>query len=218
MIFRIHRFFHFYAWRAKIRASYDFYALELLMLEVQGLQFDYGEKPLLQNISFSLSAGSALHIKGANGAGKTTLLKLLAGLLYPTDGEIKHQQHIAYVGHKAGVNMHLTPREHICFDLSPKSSDELIDVSLRRLKLFDLQYTPCGLLSAGQCRRVGLLQLINTNALLWLLDEPWVALDHESMDVLSDLLLAHVSVGGAVVFTSHQPLPFTFPVLQELVV
>jgi len=188
------------------------------MLEVQGLQFDYGDKPLLQNIRFALSAGSALHINGANGAGKTTLLKLLAGLLYPTEGEIKHQQKIVYVGHKAGVNTHLTPREHICFDLSPKSSDELIDVSLRRLTLYDLQHTPCGLLSAGQCRRVGLLQLINSDALLWLLDEPWVALDHESMEGLSDLLLAHVSVGGAVVFTSHQPLPFDFPILQELVV
>ncbi|MDF1827462.1 MAG: heme ABC exporter ATP-binding protein CcmA [Legionellaceae bacterium] len=188
------------------------------MLEVQGLQFDYGDKPLLQNISFALSAGSALHIKGANGAGKTTLLKLLAGLLYPTEGEIKHQQNLVYVGHKAGVNMHLTPREHIGFDLSSQLSDELIDVSLRRLKLFELQHTPCGLLSAGQCRRVGLLQLINSDALLWLLDEPWVALDHESMDVLTDLLLAHVNIGGAVIFTSHQPLPFDFPVLQELVV
>lgn len=188
------------------------------MLEVQGLQFDYGDKPLLQNVNFTLLAGAALHVKGVNGAGKTTLLKLLAGLLSPTDGKIKHQQNLAYVGHKAGVNMHLTPREHACFDLSPQLTDGLIDVSLRRLKLFDLQHTPCGLLSAGQCRRVGLLQLINSDALLWLLDEPWVALDHESMHILTDLLLAHVSMGGAVIFTSHQPLPFDFPVLQELVV
>ena len=190
------------------------------MLAAEGLQFDYGDKPLLQNISFALSAGAALHIKGANGAGKTTLLKLLAGLLHPTEGKIKHQyQHkLAYVGHKAGVNMHLTPREHARFDLSPNLSDALINTSLRRLNLFDLQHTPCGLLSAGQCRRVGLLQLINSDALLWLLDEPLVALDQESIKILGNILLAHVRAGGVVVFTSHQALPFEFPDLQELVI
>jgi heme exporter protein A len=211
-------FFHFRGYHVKMRASYDFYALELLMLEVQGLQFDYGDKPLLQNVSFTLAASSALHIKGANGAGKTTLLKLLAGLLHPTEGKILHQHQLAYVGHKSGVNMHLTPREHARLDLSSKLSDALINQSLRRLNLLDLQHTPCGLLSAGQCRRVGLLQLINSDALLWLLDEPWVALDQESVNILGDILFAHVSVGGAVVFTSHQVLPFAFPILQELVI
>jgi len=201
-----------------MRASYNFYDLNNMMLAAESVHFDYGDKPLLQDVNFTLVAGSALHIKGANGAGKTTLLKLLAGLLHPTEGKIFHQHQLAYVGHKPGVNMHLTPREHARFDLSSHVSEAFIDVLLRRLKLFDLQHTPCGLLSAGQCRRVGLLQLINSDALLWLLDEPWIALDQESMNSLGDILLAHVSVGGAVVFTSHQVLPFAFPVLQELVV
>jgi heme exporter protein A len=191
------------------------------MLDVHGLHFDYGDKPLLQDVSFVLEAGAVLHIKGANGAGKTTLLKLLAGLLHPTEGEInyndKNKKKICYVGHKAGVNTHLTPREHVRLDLAPNLLDESIDDALVSLRLHDLQNTPCGLLSAGQRHRVGLLQLLSSDALLWLLDEPLVALDQESMKVLGDILLAHVSAGGAVVFTSHQPLPFDFPDLQELV-
>jgi len=189
------------------------------MLDVHGLQFDYGDKPLLQDVSFVLEAGAVLHIKGANGAGKTTLLKLLAGLLDPTEGEIKYKdkKSICYMGHKAGVNTHLTPREHVRLDLDPNLSDESIDDVLVCLKLHDLQNTPCGLLSAGQRHRVGLLQLLSSDALLWLLDEPLVALDQESMRILGDLLQAHVRAGGAIVFTSHQPLPFDFPDLQELV-
>lgn len=189
------------------------------MLNVRALQFDYGDRALLQNINFSLEAGAVLHIKGANGAGKTTLLKLLAGLLHPAAGQINHKnkQHVCYVGHKPGVNLRLTPREHVRLDLSTNLSKLGIDRALQRLRLADIQDTPCGLLSAGQRRRVGLLQLLNSDALLWLLDEPLVALDQANMQILGDVLLTHVGTGGAVVFTSHQPLPFDFPVLQELV-
>jgi len=85
------------------------------------------------------------------------------------------------------------------------------------LMLFDIQDTPCFLLSAGQRRRVGLLQLLNSTASLWLLDEPLVALDQESMRVLGDVMLAHLTIGGSIVLTSHQPLPFKFSSFQELV-
>jgi len=191
------------------------------MLNVHGLQFDYGDKPLLQDVSFSLEAGAVLHIKGANGAGKTTLLKLLAGLLCPTEGKInyttKNKKHICYVGHKAGVNARLTPREHARLDLESNLSDTAIHDALVRLKLHDVQDTLCGLLSAGQRRRAGLLQLLSSNALLWLLDEPLVALDQASVKILGDTLLAHLKAGGGVVLTSHQSLPFDFPVLKELV-
>lgn len=187
------------------------------MLNVHDVQFDYGDKPLLQHVSFTLEAGAILHIKGANGTGKTTLLKLLAGLLHPTEGQIKNKNNICYVGHKAGVNTYLTPREHARFDLESKLSDALIDDALVRLKLYEFQHTPCGLLSAGQRHRVGLLQLLSSQALLWLLDEPLIALDQASMKVLGELLLAHVRAGGSVVLTSHQALPFDVPILQELV-
>ncbi len=189
------------------------------MLDVRDLQFDYGDRPLLQNVSFVLPAGSVLHIQGANGIGKTTLIKLLAGLLYPTEGKIDYanKKQRCYVGHKVGVNMLLTPREHARFDLSSHVSDTLIDTSLRRLMLFDVQDIPCGLLSAGQRRRLSLLQLLSSDTLLWLLDEPFVALDQESMRILGDMLFVHVAAGGAVVLTSHQPLPFHFPDLKKLV-
>ncbi len=194
----------------------------MTMLDVRGVHFDYGDEPLLQGIDMTLEAGAALHVKGANGAGKTTFLKLLAGLLQPTEGEIKrhHAKQIAYVGHTSGVNMHLTPREHACFDLSLDTSNTSaapIHHALQRLMLVDVQDIPCALLSAGQRRRVGLLRLLCSEASLWLLDEPLVALDQASIQVLGDMVLEHGQSGGALVFTSHQPLLFRLPVLAELV-
>ncbi len=180
------------------------------MLRVRHLTFDYWDKPLFDDVSFSLTAGAALHVQGPNGAGKTTLLKLLAGLLHPLEGSIQYEGICTYVGHKNGVNTRLTPREHVHLDLGV-CDDFDIDKALTHLSLQTLHDTPIGFLSSGQKRRVGLLRLLTSNNMLWLLDEPLVGLDKAGIDVLGKLLSRHVSRGGMLVFTSHQALPFTLP-------
>ena len=86
------------------------------MLQVTDLIFDYSDKLLLQNVNFSVKPGTVLHIQGKNGVGKTTLLKLLAGLLQPIKGHITGAGQSCYVGHQNGVNLSLTPDEHMRFD------------------------------------------------------------------------------------------------------
>ena len=159
------------------------------MLDVIDLDFDYQEQPLLKKVSFHLPQGGLMHLRGANGAGKTTLLKLIAGLYHPSQGQIQfvgqpiaenleaYHRQLCFVGHKTGVNPYLSIRENCFFDTHYGSYNK--DVS-DLAELFKLEHhldTPCGLLSAGQRRQVGLLRLWMSDARLWLLDEPLVALD-----------------------------------------
>lgn len=187
------------------------------MLQVTNLSFDYSSTPILERINFHLPEGKLLHLRGENGAGKTTLLKLLAGLISPQEGEIRfhgrlihehkaaYHQELCYIGHKLGINTALTPRENYHFDLSA-STDDWIN-KMADFSLTGLEDTPCSRLSMGQRRRVALLRLFQTKKKLWLLDEPFVGLDANAMNLLVNQLLAHLADEGSVIMTSHQSIP-----------
>lgn len=195
------------------------------MLNVINLSFDYQDQPLLNEVSFHLPVGSLMHLQGANGTGKTSLLKLIAGLYRPLEGEIQYlgqniqhdlalyQQQICFVGHKTGINPSLTLRENCAFDLQYQGQDIEALVGLFRLQ-HHLDF-PCGLLSAGQKRQVGLLRLWMSAAKLWLLDEPLVALDEQALKLVMDKIAVHQEEGGAVLMTSHQKLPIHTVNYQE---
>jgi len=193
------------------------------MLQVHSLSFDYGDRPLLQNLDFSLPAGRLLHLRGDNGAGKTSLLKLLAALLSPTRGDITWeqrsihddrsawQQMLCFVGHRPGLSPQLSARENCYYDRHWRGQGVLDDL-FERFNLADLADIPCGQLSAGQQRRVALLRLAMTDAKIWLLDEPLVALDEDAIALLASCLREHLDKQGLIIMTSHQALP---PSLHE---
>lgn len=197
------------------------------MLQVKRLNFEYPDKPLLENIQFTVNPGTLLHIRGCNGAGKTTLLKLLAGLLIPVAGQIKwnhvsisddlmtYQQDLCYVGHKTGVSQLLTVEENCHFELHRHQSLMAIQEMIQALGLDAVKDIPCGLLSVGQRRRVGLLRLWMTRASLWLLDEPFVALDHKTLKTIMNLFDLHLKRKGIIVLTSHQDIPVSSIAIQE---
>lgn len=197
------------------------------MLQVINLDFDYQDKPLLTNVNFKVKPGDLLHIKGANGVGKTSLLKLLAGLRQPTTGKIyyegveihdnlsDYQKKIRMVGHKSGINPYLTVKENCLFDLHYEQQDLLALAAV--FKLTPYLDKRCGLLSAGQCRQVGLLRLWMSGAVLWLLDEPLVALDEASLGVLMEQVAVHRNKGGSVILSSHQKIPLQASDYEEYV-
>lgn len=197
------------------------------MLDVIDLSFDYQDQPVLAHISFQLPSQCILHLKGANGAGKTTLLKLLSGLHRPQEGEIRfhgvnvenditsYQQQLCFVGHKPGINPYLTLKENCIFDLHYGRLDKNF---IELASIFNLDNdldSPCGLLSAGQKRQVSLLRLWMTDAKIWLLDEPLVALDDAAQQILMEQLQNHAAKGGSVLLTSHQNLPLDTCEYQE---
>lgn len=192
------------------------------MLELVNIGFDYPDKPLFQNVNFSVDTCQAMHLRGVNGAGKTTLLKIIAGIIHQDDGSIiydgepiendlaNYQSNICYVGHKTGITPTLTVAENCKYDLhfgrSHKNINELLDI----FSMKDYKDTACNELSAGQRRRVGLLRLFMTDAPLWILDEPLVALDKDTISILMDCINNHLRANGLLIVTSHQPLPLNF--------
>ena len=190
------------------------------MLKVSTLSFDYENRPVLEQVSFSVISGQVLHLRGRNGVGKTTLLKLLAGLILPQDGQIyfdhqlihdnltAYQQSVCYIGHRPGLSSALSLRENYRFDCRCDLNKMInFDSYLRDFDLHTLADTPCAALSMGQRRRGSLLRLMVTNAKLWLLDEPFTSLDKEGTVLLMQKITEHVNNQGIVIMTSHQPLP-----------
>jgi heme exporter protein A len=200
-----------------------------MTINVVNLGYEYDDEPVLESVNFNLNPGHILHIKGENGVGKSTLLKLLAGLYVPMSGEIMfkgvkianalscYQQEIIYLGHQLCLNMHLTALENFLFDLTCDGDEQKARASLECLGLTNHLDINCGKLSAGQRRRVQLARLSQTKACLWLLDEPFTALDRKGCEFLASMLLNHVKANGMIALTSHQSLPFGSTVIKELV-
>jgi heme exporter protein A len=187
------------------------------VLAAEDLAVFRGERLLLRDLSFTVAAGGALVLAGPNGSGKSTLLRLLAGLVRPAAGQVlwdgadaltdpaRHGRRVAYVGHQDAVKPGLTVTENLRFAASV--SGRPIAAALSALGLEALADLPARILSAGQKRRVALSRLALSSAPLWLLDEPTLGLDTDSIERFGTLLAAHRAGGGIVVAATHVPLP-----------
>ncbi|HVV69271.1 MAG TPA: cytochrome c biogenesis heme-transporting ATPase CcmA [Gammaproteobacteria bacterium] len=198
------------------------------MLTAYDLESVRNDQVIFSSVNFTLFPGEILHISGANGCGKSTLLHILMGLLLPEKGEVRwrdvligecaaaYQAQLLYIGHKIGVKNTLTVRENL--QLAAKLGKGVLDLdlqqALRYFNLHSLQDMVCAHLSAGQRQRVALTRLLILEAGLWILDEPFTAIDSESVVLLQDLIQQQVQRGGMVVLTSHQP--FALPGVKEL--
>lgn len=175
-------------------------------LAATGVSAFRGERLVLRDVSMAVPPGGAALLLGANGAGKSTLLRVLAGLKRPEAGAVTWngldvtEGGIAYLGHLDAIKPGLTVRENLEFPPAPGDA-------LAALGLAALADVPARLLSAGQKRRLALSRLAASGAGLWLLDEPTLGLDADSVLALGVLLAAHRSGGGVVVAATHLPLP-----------
>jgi heme exporter protein A len=182
-----------------------------------------GERMIFTGVSFRLPVGGALVLMGANGSGKTSLLRILATLLPRAAGSLLwgsasieadltgYRARLRYVGHQDAVKPGLTPRETLVFwatlqGLSWCLAPRLADAALVALALDGVADWPCRWLSAGQRRRLALARLLTAPALIWLLDEPTTALDHESRQRFETAIAAHRANGGRVAVASHQAI------------
>jgi heme exporter protein A len=122
-------------------------------------------------------------------------------------GSITRCDDVLYSGHAAALKSALSARDNLISHPSGSGSPapSEIDAALARVQLEGYEHVNTGQLSAGQKRRVALARLFLPSGRLWLLDEPFTALDSHGVKVLETRFVEHVAQGGAVVFTSHQP-------------
>lgn len=190
-------------------------AANLPLLAAQNLSLARGGRQLFSGLSFEVSAGDLVQVEGCNGAGKTSLIRILAGLSrYGFDGSVARNDAILYLGHHSAVKDMLSPRENLAWSVSGRGQygmDE-IDRALDKVGLYGYEDVPSHALSAGQHRRVNLARLYLSDCPVWLLDEPFTAIDKVGVKSLEELFVTHVSSGGAIVVTSHQPLVVDYPV------
>ena len=199
------------------------------MLEADNLECLRGERRLFAGLSFQLEAGELLYLQGKNGAGKTSLLRMLIGLLPPEAGEIRwcgepigseaFRGELCYLGHLNAIKEELTPLENLLATAhlagETLSEDEALD-ALEQVGLLGREDLACKHLSQGQKRRVALARLVKEKRALWILDEPFVALDVAAVDWLSGLISAHLQRGGMAVMTTHQRVDIAAGRVREL--
>lgn len=211
-----------------------------LCLEARQLACERDDRWLFQGLDLNICSGEIVRIEGPNGSGKTTLLKILSGQLGDYQGELfwngaamkDAREHflanLLYLGHAPGIKSGLTPLENLAWyqalsgashfgGTSNKRSDneEQRLEALENVGLAGFEDVPAGQLSAGQQRRVALARLTLTPRALWVLDEPFTAIDRDGVAALEQQLIAHAQAGGCVIVTTHHELTAS-PLLRRI--
>jgi len=193
------------------------------MLKAGGLAVWRGDRCLFSDLDVALAGGEMLYVSGHNGSGKTTLLRLLCGLILPEQGSITwsgvniralgddYHRELFYFGHSSAIKEGLSGLENLRMAAAlagePVTEQQAIE-ALDRMGLEGYEDLPAKVLSQGQKRRVALARLLLTGTRLWILDEPFTALDIVAIEHLRDTLHAHLAAQGLVVLTTHQRVDF----------
>ena len=189
------------------------------MLSVSDLTCVRGDHTLFSGVSFDLSPGQWLHLEGSNGSGKTSLLRIVTGFTPPDHGHVRWKgrtladapeafhSDLLYLGHALALKDELSALENLQADaaIAGRTFHEAhARTALQSLGLRGRTRLPVRVLSQGQKRRVALARLVLQTQPLWLLDEPFVALDGQAQALVAGFMEAHLARGGMVLFTSHQ--------------
>ena len=202
------------------------------MLEARELAATRGDNTLFSGLAFSVAPGALLRVTGANGSGKTSLLRALCGLLMPSAGEVRWQgeniralreeyaKQLAYVGHADALKDDLTVEENLgmaCTLAGLQVPASRTRAAIESLGLAGREQLPARALSQGQRRRAVLARLAVSEALpLWILDEPFAALDAAAVDRVQSLIGEHLARGGMVVLTTHQEAHIKAPSVANI--
>ncbi len=195
------------------------------MLQARQIECTRGNRRLFHDLSFRLEARQALRVGGENGSGKTSLLRMLAGLSPVEAGEIlwkdgriaalgeDYRRNLAFLGHSNGLKDDLTAVENLRYALALAgmgTDDVALRAALDAQGLASVADLPARVLSQGQKRRVALCRLgFSADKPLWVLDEPFAALDAASVARVAAVVVAHLRAGGMAIFTTHQEVELT---------
>jgi len=179
------------------------------------------ERLLFDQLNIAIYAGDIVQVEGPNGSGKTSLLRILSGLSQPYEGDVlfneqpidncreEFHQNLLYLGHLAGVKGAMSAQENLHFNLALhgiKNQGKDIEATLAHVNLTGFEDSLASHLSAGQHRRISLARLYKSTAPIWILDEPFTAIDKQGVHALEQLFEAHIAQGGCIILTTHQDL------------
>ena len=191
-------------------------------LIIENLACQRGDKVLFHHLNLQIQVGDFVQIEGHNGIGKTSLLRIVAGLAVPLEGKVRWNSEeifkqrevfnydLLYLGHQSGIKPELNAWENLCFYQQIghcRQGDEILWNVLQTVGLLGREDIPAAQLSAGQQKRIALARLWLSEAPLWILDEPFNAIDKKGVAVLTALFEQHAQRGGIVILTSHQEVP-----------
>lgn len=193
------------------------------LLKAEALECVRSDMVLFTGLNFQLTAGELLQVVGPNGSGKTSLLRIICGLASPDEGRVywngynireyksEFLREINYVGYHNGIKEELSPRENLNIArvlMAPKQDVSAAQM-LKKFGLSGYEDMPVRKLSSGQRRRVALARLLLSSARLWVLDEPFTALDEQAKQLIKEIIENHVNGGGMVMLATHDPVAFS---------
>jgi heme exporter protein A len=195
-------------------------------LAAHALECSRDDRTLFSNLDFRLEAGI---LEGRNGSGKTSLLRILCGIRLPDAGTVTwgdtaidklgpdYHMHMAYIGHRDGIKLDLTPLENLAMARALGMPNEItLEAALAKVDLAGYEDVLTRNLSAGQQRRLALARLLVTDTSLWILDEPFTSLDVHGISVIEELLEAHTTAGGMLAVTSHHAVNLQNTTVQRI--
>ena len=199
------------------------------MLIANNLSYKRKDRIIFNNLNISLSPKKIIQIRGRNGIGKTTLIKVLSNILVPIEGEIywngkniskdiyNYYNSFTLIMDINTSKKDMTVKENINFWIKlfrSKIDLKEIDMTLNSLGMSSYENIFVKHLSYGEIRRLELIRLIIEKKKFWIIDEPYLGLDNEMIQILNETFKRHAEQDGLILFSSH--LSPQIPKIQQL--
>lgn len=187
-----------------------------MKIEIKNLSKDFKKVNILNNINLTLESGTIYGLIGRNGTGKSVFLKTLCGFYYPSSGEILfdgknynannlYPDNLRALIEKPSFIPNLTGYENLelLASIQNKIGKSEIEETLKKVNLFEEKDKKYSKYSLGMKQKLGIAQVLMENPEIIILDEPFNAIEEETVNKIKSILLEEKSKGKLIILSSH---------------